>query len=267
MAFSRHSHTKADGSLAASSRDLMFGRRWTALAIGALALGGWLILLSGAANMNSPAARLTMPMYHWSAGNWLAVFIMWAVMMAAMMLPSAAPMVMCFSALNRRRGDGARTFFFVAAYLALWCVFSGAATAVQWALQSAGWVSPMIVSRSPVFSAALLLIAGVFQFSPLKHTCLRACRSPIGFLMSDWRDGLFGAWRMGMRHGLYCIGCCWGLMALLFVGGAMNLLWIAALALLVAIEKLAPKGDLISRLLGGIMIGAGIIIWTRSLLT
>ena len=88
-----------------------------------------------------------------------------------------------------------------------------------------GWMGlAMIVSRSPVFSAALLLIAGVFQFSPLKHTCLRACRSPLGFLMSDWRDGLLGAWRMGMRHGLYCIGCCWGLMVLLFVGGAMNLL-------------------------------------------
>jgi predicted metal-binding membrane protein len=266
MAFTRHSHTKVDQSLAASSRDLMFERGWAALGVWALALGGWLVLLWGATNMNSPAARLTMPMGHWSAANWLAVFVMWAVMMAAMMLPSAAPMVMCFSALNRRRGDSARTFFFVAAYLALWGVFSGAATAAQWALQSAGWVSPMIVSRSPVFSAALLIIAGVFQFSPLKNACLRACRSPLGFLMSDWRDGLFGAWRMGMRHGLYCIGCCWGLMALLFVGGAMNLLWIAALAGLVAIEKLAPKGDMVAQLLGGVMIGAGIIIWTRSLL-
>jgi predicted metal-binding membrane protein len=252
--------------LAASSRDLMFGRRWTALGIWALTLGGWLVLLWGATHMNSPAARLAMPMVHWSAANWLAVFVMWTVMMAAMMLPSAAPMVMCFSALNRRRGDGARTFFFVVAYLALWGVFGGAATVAQWALQSAGWVSPMIVSRSPVFSAALLLIAGVFQFSPLKHTCLRACRSPLGFLMSDWNDGLFGAWRMGMRHGLYCIGCCWGLMALLFVGGAMNLPWIVALALVVAIEKLAPKGDMVAQLLGGVMIGAGIVSWTRPLL-
>jgi predicted metal-binding membrane protein len=97
---------------------------------------------------------------------------------------------------------------------------------------------------SPVFSAALLVIAGVFQFSPIKLACLRACRSPLGFLMNDWSDGLLGAWRMGMRHGLYCIGCCWGLMALLFVGGAMNLLWIVALAALVAIEKLAPMGEL-----------------------
>ncbi len=266
MASSLHSHTKTDQSFTASSRDLIFERRWTALGIWASALGGWLVLIWGAANMNSPAARLAMPIDHWSAANWLAVFVMWAVMMAAMMLPSAAPMVTCFSALNRRRGDGARTFFFAAAYLALWGVFSGAATAAQWALQSAGWVSPMIVSMSPVFSAALLLIAGVFQFSPIKHMCLRTCRSPLGFLMSDWSDGLFGAWRMGMRHGLYCIGCCWGLMALLFVGGVMNLLWIAALALLVAIEKLAPKGDLVARLLGGVMIAVGIVIWTRPLL-
>jgi predicted metal-binding membrane protein len=262
MAFSRHSHTKADQSFTAPSRDLIFERRWTAAGIWAATLGGWLLLLWGATNMNSPAAQLAMPMGEWSAANWLAVFVMWAVMMAAMMLPSAAPMVMCFSTLNRRRGDGARTFVFAAAYLALWGVFSGAATAAQWALQSAGLVSPMIVSMSPVFSAALLLIAGVFQFSPIKRTCLRACRSTLGFLMSDWRDGLFGAWRMGMRHGLYCIGCCWGLMALLFVGGAMNLLWIGALTFLVAIEKLAPKGDLVARLLGGVMIGAGVLSWS-----
>ena len=147
--------------------------------------------------MDSPAVQLMMPMSAWSVANWLAVFTMWTVMMAAMMLPSAAPMVLCFAALNRKRNEGARTLLFVAAYLALWTAFSGAAAATQWALQSIGWVSPMIVSTSSVLSAALLLIAGVFQFSRLKHACLRACRSPLGFLMSDWRDGLWGAWRYG----------------------------------------------------------------------
>jgi len=116
----------------------------------------------------------------------------------------------------------------------------------------------MIVSKSPVFSGVLLLIAGVFQLSRLKHACLHACRAPLGFLMSDWRSGLLGAWRMGIRHGFYCLGCCWALMALLFVGGAMNLLWIAALAGLVAIEKLAPKGELVAQVLGGAIIGAGV---------
>lgn len=181
--------------------------------------------------------------------------------MAAMMLPSAAPMILCFAALNRRRSEGARTLTFVAAYLTLWMAFSAAAAVAQWALQAAGLVSPMIVSRSSLLSGTLLLIAGVFQFSPLKHSCLRACRSPIGFLMGDWHNGLWGAWQTGIRHGLYCLGCCWALMALLFVGGVMNLLWIAALTGLVAIEKLAPKGEAATKMMGYVMIGAGIAIW------
>ena len=216
--------------------------------------------------MHSPAAQLMMPMSAWSLANWLAVFIMWSVMMAAMMLPSATPMVLSFAALNRRRNEGARTLLFVAAYLALWTAFGGAAAATQWALQSIGWLSPMIVSKSSVLSGVLLLIAGVFQFSRLKHSCLRACRSPLGFLMGDWRDGLWGAWHMGIRHGLSCLGCCWALMALLFVGGVMNLLWIAGLAALVAIEKLAPKGEVIAQVLGGVMIGVGIVrfVWNSA---
>ena len=164
--------------------------------------------------MGSPAAQLTMPMSDWSAANWAAVFIMWAVMMAAMMLPTAMPMVSVFGTLNRSRGEAGRTLAFVGGYLALWTAFGAAATAAQWALQTGGFLSPMIVSMSPALSGALLVIAGVFQFTPLKHACLRACRSPLGFLVTDWRDGLWGAARMGIRHGLYCLGCCWALMAL-----------------------------------------------------
>jgi predicted metal-binding membrane protein len=253
--------------LSASSRDLIVARRWTATGLWAVTLVCGFVLFWGANNMDNPAAQLTMPMSDWSAANWLAVFVMWAVMMAAMMLPSAAPMVLCFAELNRRRGEGTRTLLFAAAYLVLWIVFSGAAAALQWALQAMGWISPMIVSTSPALSAGLLLIAGVFQFSPIKHSCLRACRSPLGFLISDWRDGILGAWRMGIRHGLNCLGCCWALMALLFVGGAMNLLWIAALAVLVAVEKLAPKGELLAQALGGVMMAAGAmkLIWPSSL--
>jgi predicted metal-binding membrane protein len=207
-----------------------------------------------------------MPMSDWSAANWLAVFIMWAVMMAAMMLPTAMPMVSVFGTLNRARGEAGRTAAFVAGYLALWTAFGAAATAAQWVLQTRGLLSPMIVSMSPVLSAALLAIAGIFQFTPLKQACLRACRSPLGFLLTDWRDGLWGAARMGVRHGLYCLGSCWALMALLFVGGAMNLLWIAALTLLVAMEKIAPKGDILAKALGTLMIGVGAarLIWQPS---
>jgi predicted metal-binding membrane protein len=244
--------------MASSLRDTIRAQASSGLIVWLPALAGWLLLYWGATNMDSPAAQLTMPMSDWSAENWLAVFIMWAVMMAAMMLPAAMPMVSVFGTLNKSRGEASRTIAFVAGYLALWTAFAAAATAAQWTLQTNGLLSPMIVSMSPALSAALLVIAGAFQFTPLKHACLRACRSPLGFLLTDWRDGLWGAARMGARHGLYCLGCCWALMALLFVGGAMNLLWIAALTLLVAMEKLAPKGDILAKALGALMIGAGI---------
>jgi len=246
--------------------DAIRAQAWSGLIVWIPALAGWALLYWGATNMGSPAAQLTMPMSDWSVVNWVAVFIMWAVMMAAMMLPTAMPMVTVFGTLSHRRGEAGRTPAFVAGYLALWTTFGAAATAAQWALQTRGFLSPMIVSMSPVLSAALLLIAGIFQFTPLKHACLRACRSPLGFLMTDWRDGLWGAARMGVRHGLFCLGCCWALMALLFVGGAMNLMWIAALTLLVALEKLAPKGDVIAKALGAVMIGAGVarLVWQSS---
>jgi predicted metal-binding membrane protein len=252
--------------MASSLRDTIRAQASSGWIVWLPALLGWLLLYWGATNMDSPAARLTMPMSDWSAANWLAVFVMWAIMMAAMMLPTATPMVSVFGTLNKRRGEAARTHAFVAGYVALWTAFGAAATAVQWGLQTKGLLSPMIVSMSPVLSAALLMIAGAFQFTPLKHACLRACRSPLGFLLTDWRDGLWGAGRMGIRHGLYCLGCCWALMALLFVGGAMNLLWIAALTLLVATEKLAPKGEMLAKTLGALMIGAGAVrlIWRAS---
>ena len=246
-----------------SLRDTIRAQARTGLTLWVPALAGWLLLYWGSTNMASPLAQLTMPMSDWSAANFIAVFIMWTVMMAAMMLPSATPMVTVFGTLNERRGEALRTVAFVAGYVALWAAFGAAATAAQWALQRRGLLSPMIVSMSPAFSGALLVIAGVFQFTPLKRACLRACRSPLGFLLTDWRDGLWGAARMGARHGLYCLGCCWALMALLFVGGVMNLMWIAALTLLVAMEKLAPKGEILARALGVLMIAAGAVrlIW------
>jgi predicted metal-binding membrane protein len=247
-------------------RDAIRAQASSGLIIWVPALLGWLLLYWGSTNMGSPPAQLTMPMSDWTWTNWLAVFIMWAVMMAAMMLPTAMPMVSVFGSLNKSRGENTRTIAFVAGYLVLWIAFAVAATAAQWMLQSRGLLSPMIVSMSPVLSGALLMIAGAFQFSPLKQACLRACRSPLGFLLTDWRGGLSGAARMGVRHGLYCLGCCWALMALLFVGGVMNLLWIAALTLLVAVEKLAPRGDLLAKALGALMIGAGAarLIWRAS---
>ncbi len=222
------------------------------------ALLGWVGLAWLAFDMDHPLARLAMPASpQWSAANLLAVVAMWAVMMAAMMLPSALPMLQAFMALGRSAGQRARSHQFVCAYLLVWSFFSVAAAAAQWLLQALGWIGPMAVSRSATLSGALLLVAGAYQFSPLKRVCLARCRTPMGFLIGEWRGGRFGGFVMGWRHGLFCLGCCWALMALLFVGGVMNLAWIAALSITVAVEKLAPGGERMATGLGLILLGAG----------
>ena len=231
-----------------------------AAAILALTVLGWAFLAWIALDMSHPFAQLTMPgSPSWGVASVLAILSMWAIMMAAMMLPSALPMVLTFVHLGSRGGARARTLSFVAAYLFVWFAFSVAATVAQWLLQAMDWVDPMIVSTSAVLSALLLLIAGIYQFSPLKKLCLSRCRTPIGFLIGEWRAGAGGAFVMGIRHGLFCLGCCWALMALLFVGGVMNLAWIAALSLAVAIEKLAPRGEWLGAALGLGLITAGLV--------
>jgi predicted metal-binding membrane protein len=226
----------------------------------ALSLLGWALLFWLAFDMGHPIARLTMPMSaQWSAANLFAIFVMWAVMMVAMMLPSALPMIRTFATLSVKRGEQLRAQAFVAAYLFVWLAFSVAATGVQWILQAAGWLNPMIVSTSTAMNAALLVIAGSYQFTPLKQVCLAKCRTPVGFLLGEWRPGASGGFVMGLRHGLFCVGCCWLLMVLLFVGGVMNLAWIAALSITVAIEKLAPGGERLSRWLGAALIAAGLL--------
>ena len=183
----------------------------------------------------------------------------WTVMMAAMMLPSALPMVLAFVRLNLQQGETGRARAFVAAYLLVWAGFGGAATALHWVLQRLGWVDPMIASTSLALNAGLLLLAGAWQFSPLKQVCLAQCRTPLGFLVAEWRPRVAGAFAMGLRHGLLCTGCCWALMLLLFVGGVMNIAWIAALSLAVAIEKLAPRGELLGKLLGMALVAAALL--------
>lgn len=226
----------------------------------ALAVAGWAFLVWLTVRMDHPLAELMMPdSAGWSMASWLAIWSMWALMMAAMMLPSALPMVLTFVRLAGRQGEPARGVAFVAAYLTVWFVFSAAATAAQWALQAIGWIDQMIVSRSPGLNAMLLLLAGAYQFSPLKRLCLAGCRSPLAFLLGEWRGGRSGAFAMGWRHGQLCVGCCWALMALLFVGGVMNLAWIAALAVAVAIEKVAPLGERLGFVLGGVLLALGAV--------
>ena len=207
----------------------------------------WAYLLSGAGMMEEMGDML-MPMSSgpWTPGHALIVLVMWAVMMAAMMLPSAAPMILLHATLARRRserGEPAVTAGAVAAgYLAVWAAFSGAATLLQYGLEQAALLSPMMQTTSRVLAGGVLVAAGLYQWTPLKQSCLRHCRSPMDFVLLHWRPGARGAFAMGLRHGAVCVGCCWLLMLLLFVGGVMSLAWIAGIALFVLVEKLSPAG-------------------------
>ena len=206
---------------------------------------------------------MSMPMTaDWTAADFGMMFLMWAVMMAAMMLPSAAPMILMFSTVGRKRRDEKRpyvpTAVFVAGYVLIWTGFALTGALAQWGLHAAALLSPTTVSATPFVGGALLLAAGIFQWTPIKYACLTECRSPLGFLMAEWREGHGGALSMGLRHGVYCLGCCWVLMALLFVLGVMNLVWIAALAAFVLVEKVAPAGSWISRTTGGLLLGWGL---------
>lgn len=177
----------------------------------------------------------------WSAGSLLPLFLMWAGMMVAMMLPSAAPMILTFAAVSRNRRRQERPYvpvaIFVAGYVAIWVAFSVLAAIAQWILHREALLSPAMASSSAWLGGILLLAAGVFQFTPLKHACLAQCRAPFDFIMTRWREGARGAFRMGVEHGLFCAGCCWALMGLLFVTGVMNIVWIAAITLLVGLEN------------------------------
>jgi predicted metal-binding membrane protein len=215
----------------------------------------------------SMAPDMVMPhMQSWGAIELLLLFVMWAVMMVAMMVPSAAPLVLMFARANRQKG-GSRIVgsagILLLGYLLVWMGFSAVATLAQWRLHAAAVLSPMMASTSSILAGVLLVAAGVFQFTPLKRACLVRCRSPLHFLMSDWREGQWGALVMGLKHGAYCVGCCWMLMTLLFVAGVMNLLWVAAIAVFVLVEKLAPRGDFIGRFAGAALIVAGIALSVR----
>jgi predicted metal-binding membrane protein len=223
----------------------------------------------GMRHMGSAVAMAIMPrMTDWGAVDLLLVLAMWAVMMAAMMLPSSIPMVLGFASVNHQRRAQQRphvdTSAFVLGYLAVWCGFSLVATLAQWGLLEARLVTPMTMSATPLLGGALLVIAGVFQFTPWKRTCLSKCASPLGFLLTEWRDGTLGAWVMGVRHGAYCVGCCGFLMALLFAFGVMNVLWISALAIYVMLEKLLPHARWLPFTEGVLLVVWGAVVATAA---
>jgi predicted metal-binding membrane protein len=187
---------------------------------------------------------------------------MWAVMMIAMMLPSAAPTILLFATVSRRRRlqgvPGTSVAIFTLGYLLVWTAYAAGAATLQWLLHRAALLSPAMASASPLLGGGLLVAAGVYQWMPLKAACLSHCRSPLGFFAAEWHEGAWGALRMGMRHGSYCVGCCWLLMALLFVAGVMNLLWVAAIAGFVLLEKLMPGGERVGRMVGVVLVFWGV---------
>ncbi len=233
--------------------------------VAALSLLSWLYLVRMAAGATGTHAH---------AGHAHAVvpafglaFGMWAVMMVAMMLPSVSPFVLCFAAVHRQRKSRNLPYVsagvFLGGYFAVWTAFSALAALLQQGLHRMALLSPAMTATNPVFAGGLLMAAGIYQWMPIKNSCMRHCRSPLGFLLCDWHDGAWGALRMGAEHGIFCLGCCWVLMLLPFAAGVMNILWMAALTVFILIEKVVPGGDRVGRIAGiALAVGGGFLIFS-----
>jgi predicted metal-binding membrane protein len=252
-------------------------RNHRAVVLGALATviaAAWGYLLLGAGiemeMMGMGGGQMMVIPPEWSLPYAVLISVMWVTMMVAMMLPSAVPTVLLVSAIAEDRLANsnlvpATAMLFASGYLLVWCVFSLAATVLQWGLDRLGLLSETMAIGNAILASTVLIAAGVYQWTPLKDACLRHCRSPTEFLIRHWHRGTFGAVRIGIRHGFFCLGCCWMLMTLLFVGGLMNFAWVGAIALLVLLEKILPWGGWMSRLAGVILViwgAANLILMT-----
>ena len=242
-------------------------------ALAGVIAASWAYLVRGAAirmEMTDMGGGQVMAMpFGWSAQSATLMFVMWAVMMAAMMLPSAAPTVLLVTTLASDRTVDSKplpitAMLFASGYLLVWCGFSVAATLLQWGLDQAGLLSETMAFDDGTAAGAVLIALGIYEWTPLKHACLRHCRSPTEFLVRHWRQDALGAVLTGMRHGIFCLGCCWLLMALLFVGGLMDLAWVAAIAILVLLEKTIPWGGQLSLLTGALSIEWGFVSLIRA---
>jgi predicted metal-binding membrane protein len=285
MAISRHSAGKPDTRQyrLAFLRRLTFLTRDEAIVMASLAaitVLAWLYLVDMARDMaemgdmvgmpemaDMAGMALVTPRAPWMVGDVMTATAMWAIMMAGMMLPTAVPMTLIYA--RASRGSDAlpllSSAIFTTGYLAIWCGFALAAVLAQFLLLRFDLFAPEMMVTNMFLGGALFLAAGLYECSPLKNRCLAQCQTPLGFLITHWRPGLAGAWRMGARHGTYCLGCCWVLMLLLFVGGVMNLLWVAALSILVLLQKLVPgkraaQGTgLVMLIVGLVLIGKAIV--------
>jgi predicted metal-binding membrane protein len=241
----------------------------------------WLVDAMSMGGMEMPGMRMVAnplgavmisALQPWSATEFALMFLMWTIMMVGMMVPSAAPTILIYARVGRqaeRKGKPlAGTGYFAAGYLLAWTAFSLIATTSQWMLERASLVTPTMVSASTIVGGIVLVAAGVFQWMPLKDTCLNHCQAPLMFIQrhGGFRREPLGSLRIGFHHGLYCVGCCWALMALLFVGGIMNVVWIAGIAIFVLAEKVIPLGNILSRLAGVALIAAGVWLIGTSIL-
>ena len=253
----------ADASTIA--KDVRRDRLIVLAAVVAVIAVAWIYVVIRAQGMSDLAAigvATQIQIKAWTTVDLLLLFVMWTIMMVGMMLPSAVPLILNFTAEARQEphqaGVLAPTTALVLGYVVVWTGFSVLATTGQWALHQAALLSPMMVSTSPVLSGALLLAAGVYQLTPMQYNLLKRCRQPLHFLNLHWREGTGGAFVMGLEHGAYCLGCCFVLMGILFIGGVMNLLLLAAVTAFVLFEKALPYGNIAGRVSGPLMIAAGI---------
>jgi len=248
----------------ALEQTLRHDRLIVAIGIAVVVAFSWGYLIAGA-GIDMSMADMPMDPEPWSPAQGLLMFAMWWVMMVAMMAPSAAPMVLLFAAIKRKQATADSpvipSWLFLAGYLVIWAGFSLVAVSVQWGLDQAGLLSGMMASTSNLLAGIILLAAGLYQLTPIKRACLRYCQSPVFFLSRHWQPDAIGALRMGFRHGSYCVGCCWFLMALLFVVGVMNLAWVAAVAIYVGLEKMVARSAWLSRAVGvGLIVAGGAVL-------
>jgi len=241
--------------------------RLTVAALVITAGAGWLFLVQTESAMRTmdsagPFGSLMMMMMRPGAAlpYLAATLVMWVVMMIAMMVPAVIPMLIVFRKLNRGPSSGIDPLLFALGYLGAWSGFSVVAVLVQWGIHGAGWLGGDLLALRPTAAAVILILAGLYQLSPAKDTCLDKCRTPMGFFLANWRDGPGGAFLMGLHHGLFCIGCCWMLMLIMFVGGAMSVMTMALLSVLILAERVLPAGPWVARLPGFGLIAWGILL-------
>ncbi|MBA4393592.1 MAG: hypothetical protein C0407_08570 [Desulfobacca sp.] len=225
----------------------------------------WIYMLHMGWNVSRNGTEMTLAcVSQWGRGDLVHHFIMWTVMMAAMMFPSATPMILMFTTVNGQRredrGPLIPTGIFALGYFLIWTVYSGLASLIQWGLHLSALLTHDLVITRPLWGGLLLIAAGFFQWTPFRDACMSKCRSPVGFLMAEWREGRLGALIMGVKHGLNCVGCCWLLMLLSFVLGLMNLVWMAILTLFMLVEKAYPESQWVSRTAGLILVVWGVLV-------